>query len=319
MKTKILAVAVLLLLFAACQTESTEDFDVETNLKEISVKQPIYIDLGKASNPIHMRSESGETIEVFLYKAEYITAENSEEVGNTIYFNNRGNRQLRSDFPPNPWYLDLIDGTNDISYYVDNNRPSNNVDVSVTNAAIDRAMVTWDEVTCSGGLGIIERPFDSELKTGLAAGALGFGEELDPIYGWVADIVHAGWLPKEFFDAFSGGQGKNILGVTFTYITGWDEDNNGKPDVWFKEIYYNDHFSWSDDGDNIDVETVALHEAGHGLSQGHFGKAFINIKNGKVHFAPRAVMNASYSGQQTSIKQTDNAGHCSIWANWPNN
>ena len=70
---------------------------------------------------------------------------------------------------------------------------------------------------------------------------------------------------------------------------------------------------------HFDIETVALHEAGHGLSQGHFGKKFRTDKNGKIHFSPRAVMNASYSGIQTEILKTDNAGHCSIWANWPQN
>ncbi len=64
---------------------------------------------------------------------------------------------------------------------------------------------------------------------------------------------------------------------------------------------------------------MALHEAGHGLSQAHFGKAFRSGGNGKLHFSPRAVMNATYSGVQTSIDQTDNAGHCSNWASWPNN
>ena len=307
--------AVPLLLVSCEENEIISLSTQETSLKEIPVEPPIYVNIESLSNSIFMKSKSGKAMEVFLYKAEYLTAGNSEEVGNTIFFNNRGNKQVRSDFIVDPWYLDLIDGTNDISYYVDNNRPPNNIDVAVSNAAIDRAMNTWGSVNCSSGLNIIERPYDSELKTGVVAGVLGFGDELDPIYGWVADVLHAGWLPKEFFDAFSDGRGDNIIGVTFTYITPWDLDNNGKPDVWFKEIYYNDHFAWNDDGHHIDIETVALHETGHGLSQAHFGKAFAN--KGGVHFSPRAVMNASYTGIQTSIEKTDNAGHCSLWENWP--
>ena len=90
-------------------------------------------------------------------------------------------------------------------------------------------------------------------------------------------------------------------------------------DVAFREIYYNDNFSWAANGTNhIDVETVALHEAGHGLSQGHFGSAFRSA-NGKLHFSPSAVMNAAYSGVQLDIGKTDNAGHCSNWGSWPNN
>jgi len=30
-------------------------------------------------------------------------------------------------------------------------------------------------------------------------------------------------------------------------------------------------------------------------------------------------MNASYTGLQTSIGKTDKGGHCSNWAEWPNN
>ena len=58
-------------------------------------------------------------------------------------------------------------------------------------------------------------------------------------------------------------------------------------------------FTWADDGvSHFDIETVALHEAGHGLSQGHFGKIHGTVANGKIHFSPRAVMNAAYSGVQ---------------------
>jgi hypothetical protein len=97
-----------------------------------------------------------------------------------------------------------------------------------------------------------------------------------------------------------------------------DIDNNGKLDVAFREILYNDAFTWNVNG-NIDIETVALHESGHGLSQGHFGKAFRTESNGKIHFAPLAVMNAAYSGVQQGLAGTDNGGHCSIWGSWPNN
>jgi hypothetical protein len=57
---------------------------------------------------------------------------------------------------------------------------------------------------------------------------------------------------------------------------------------------------------------------GHGLSQDHFGKIF-RTKNGKLHFAPLAVMNAVYYDVQQELKGTDVGGHCSIWGSWPNN
>ena len=86
--------------------------------------------------------------------------------------------------------------------------------------------------------------------------------------------------------AASGGT--FIIGATFTFIwvdvaTGdpTDMDRNGKEDVAFREIYYNNHFVWSVDtpawtDSEIDVESIALHESGHGLSQAHFGMVFFD-------------------------------------------
>lgn len=350
MKTKYFVFAVLTLLFIlACQTEG-DDVLLEKSLdKEIPTKEPLYVDLDLPSwsfanlkngqDLSKSTASKSENREVVLYSAEYITSGDDGELGNIVFFNNRGNKQLGADFVADSQYLNIppefgiySDGTNDISYYVDENRPSE--DLATSTQAIDRAMTTWDEVTCSE-LGIFKRPFESGVKTGVVAGDFGYGDPVHSIFGWVADVVHAGWLPAEFFDEFFGpGASNSILGVTFTFIVvidgvPSDDDNNGKYDVWFREIYYNDAFEWTTDGSGdvypfVDVETVALHEAGHGLSQGHFGKAFASGnfnqgKNIKVHFSPRAVMNASYSGIQTSIGETDEGGHCSNWAQWPNN
>ena len=151
-------------------------------------------------------------------------------------------------------------------------------------------------------------------------GAGNYGGSFD----YVADVLHSGWLDRSFFDLLADGGGDFILGVTFTIIftdengDPVDTDNNGKGDTAWREIYYNDNFGWND-GSTFDVETVALHEAGHGLSQGHFGKAFLDAGNGGLHFAPRAVMNAAYSGVQTDIAKSDLAGHCSNWSQWNNN
>ena len=61
-----------------------------------------------------------------------------------------------------------------------------------------------------------------------------------------------------------------------------------------------------------------MHEVGHGLSQGHFGKAFVT-KKGDIKFAPAALMNAGYSVANRQVGETDLAGHCSNWGDWPNN
>ncbi|HKJ01762.1 MAG TPA: hypothetical protein VJ997_04885, partial [Longimicrobiales bacterium] len=97
-----------------------------------------------------------------------------------------------------------------------------------------------------------------------------------------------------------------------------DIDNNGKGDAAFREIYYDPDWNWADDGtNNIDVESVALHEAGHGLSQAHFGNIF--NKRGVFTADPRAVMNAFYQSPLRGLLGSDNGGHCSNWAQWPNN
>jgi hypothetical protein len=240
--------------------------------------------------------------------AEYLTA--GDEAGTTVYFSDVGNKQLSFHWVPGD---PRRGGATDITYIIDQAEASN-LPISDTNDAINRAMDTWDSVNCSD-IPITYLPWD--------LGDLGFVQWLNGLGGspfvW-ADITHAGWIPY---------LGPNVLGVTFTFgfcdpcspSPVWtDIDNNAKGDTAFREIYYNSNFPWGiDTGFPIDVETVALHEAGHGLSQAHFGKLFSTDKNGKFHFAPRALMNAGYTGVQQEVKKSDNGGHCSIWASWPNN
>jgi hypothetical protein len=291
------------LLFAC---EGTED----SNLKPVD-DSPIFRDFPVAESAMGRLARD----KYVVYSAEYITASESGQVGRTVYFNNVGNKQLEGDFVP----ALSLDSTTNVSYYVDENRPSADLAVAVSTAAIDRAMATWDAVTCSD-LGLFKVPSNPAIQTGYIAALLGLPGSFD----YVADVTHSGWLPAAFFDAIAEDGSTYILGVTFTIVFTDDDgnlvdtDNNKKYDVAWREIYYNDTFTWKD-GAHYDVETIALHEAGHGLSQGHFGKAFADAGAGNLHFAPRAVMNAAYSGIQTQINQTDNGGHCSNWASWPAN
>lgn len=242
----------------------------------------------------------------------------ADELGRTVFFNNRGNKQLSADFVPGD---PRRGGDADIKYLIDDTESSTNSGLTSaqTNGAIISAMNTWDGVTCSEGL-TINSFGPLPLDFGIVQNIFGLGGNGNLF----TDIMHAGWLPGGFFDLLAPGGSGFILGVTFTLIwvdgngNGTDIDNNGKTDVALREIYYNDNFSWNT-GARYDVETVALHEAGHALSQGHFGTAFRTTSNNQLHFAPRAVMNAAYSGVQTTIEQTDNAGHCSNWGSWPLN
>lgn len=254
---------------------------------------------------------------------EWITA--GEEVGRTVFFNDRGNKQLGADWVPGdprndigfglgtsiPWGIDNIEVTTDVL-------PGDDI------AAIQAAMQTWQDEQCSFipliDLGV------SDFDYGFVQFLIGQDAGQDFGGGPIAFpfLTHAGFLPRDLFDFLTPNGGDFILGVAFTLI--WvdesgptDVDNNGKLDVAVREIYYNDEFTWGD-GTNgtIDIETVALHEAGHGLSQAHFGKLHRTDANGKFHFSPRAVMNAGYTGVQRTLGETDRAGHCSNWASWPN-
>jgi len=243
--------------------------------------------------------------------AEWAAGPGTDEVGRTVFFRDLGNKQLGHHFVP----ADPRRGGNvEITYIIDQTEGAvDGVMVAETSAAIDRAMGTWEAQTCS------EIPVTKVADMpGVDLGVVEFLNGLGGSPLVFADVTHAGWLP-------AGLLANNVIGVTFTFIfvdgpggPPTDIDNNGKLDTAFREILYNDFFTWAIDG-NIDVETVALHEAGHGLSQAHFGAAFVTDANGFLHFSPRAVMNAAYSGVQQILAGTDNAGHCSVWGGWPNN
>jgi len=248
---------------------------------------------------------------------EYLDAFDGKFAGsNTIIADDR---VLRS---PSHWVPNdarrNADGRN-ITYLVDQSDavPNGGVGSAQTEAAIDRAMATWNSVTCAS-IPIVKRT-DSGVDPDVFDGVFGFGSVGTP---FLADIVLAGWMPPAFFEYLVPGSGNSILAITLTGIfldPTIDSDINGdhKVDVAFRETYYNNYFSWGIDADPpiADIESVALHEAGHGLSQGHFGRIF--TQDDGLHFAPFAVMNAVLFGQNHMLQGTDNGGHCSIWANWP--
>lgn len=256
-KFNLLSGLVLLMLFTL--VSCTEQTVVDT--VQLDSPEPRFVDLSRYTSHLNGRSD-GENYAILM--AEFITIGEEEEMGNTVFFRELGNKQLAGDFVP--VLSALTDGTPDISYYIDESRPSADVGVDISSAAIDRAMTTWDEVTCSE-IGIHRIPYDG-TPAGFVAEAIGFGGGMD----FVADVVHAGWMPADFFEFFVPGGGAYIIAGTFTIIfldsdsNPVDIDNNGKYDVAWREIYYSDEFQWQD-GDHIDIETDFQGAVGCGLAK----------------------------------------------------
>lgn len=174
---------------------------------------------------------------------------------------------------------------------------------------IDASFETWNNLKKNSGLDLIKVPTPAGV---LPSALLSFGGlTSDP---FAADISTIGFLPGAIFDAVLGpGSSSSVLGVTFTFT--W----TAAPDVVaLKEVWYNDDFTWSNDGSpGIDIETVALHENGHALGFGHFGKIFVTNANGKLHVSPKAVMNAAYLGPEREPLGTDKASFNNVYGSWP--
>jgi hypothetical protein len=222
---------------------------------------------------------------------------------------------------------------NDITYLVDQSEgeTASGLTAQQTEEAIDSAMSTWDGARSLRRVDIVKRPdpgADPDIYDWLVAPAYdGQGDPAPGEFGelgfsFYADIVHAGWLPKEYFDAVEPSGGENILAFSVTFIwvddQGFPTDINGDNylDTALNEVYYNDNFGdpngtlpnipWGIDVPlpGIDVETVALHESGHSLGADHFGPS------------PSAVMNPVYAGIRHSPSPSDLAAMAAVWQSW---
>ena len=189
---------------------------------------------------------------------------------------------------------------------------------AVTEAEIDASMAAWGAMNCNPPniMKIPDSGADPDLADGLILGQPGL------IGTPFADVTHAGWLPAGFFNALVPNGANFILGVTLTFVfqdddgNDTDVDRNGLPDAAFSELYYNQSFPWGTDfnPNNVDIQSVVIHEAGHAFGLGHFGKIFQKA-DGTIQFAPKAIMNAGYVFADRSIRGTDKASFCQVWAN----
>jgi hypothetical protein len=265
-------------------------------------------------------------------KAEYVTLDGSGELGAEILQKDVGNKRLTEDFVAfDPrraaWSGSGPSASDDITFAVDETGdatpPLGITSGADANAAIRRSMDTWRAIGCAPGIGLTERS-----SGGQDLGFLAFLVSRRKVSSAfiAADVMHNGWRDLDF----AGG----VLGVTFTFVfidaagNATDIDGNGKDDVAFREIYYDPSWDWrivqniqiprvDPNVSRIEIESVALHEAGHGLSQAHFGNIFLR-NDGSFDPSPRAVMNAFYSAPLTTLLGTDESGHCGNWQSWPN-
>lgn len=239
-------------------------------------------------------------------------------------------------------------GTEDLTYVVDVSDLTVDVPAVDTEAAIDAAFDTWSGVhntfldnvkVADDGLnhdfldGVPILPFVTCASTPFQPAPLGILDfaALAPN----ADIITGGWLPREYFDCLvpdptpGNGGGDFILGVTWTFffVDGGgnpvDLNNDGHIDTALKEIYYNEEFDWVTSGsvflgNDIDIESVVLHENGHAMDLGHFGGPPPPLKihpNTNRIFSPPAVMNPAYvGGERRDLLPTDEAGFRALFA-----
>ena len=260
---------------------------------------------------------------VVLGYAEYITDPDSGVPGGIEYFQrDLGNGQLNHDFvfndPRASW-----DATPDLTFGVKAGRTSADANLSNQVFWMRESLRIWERQQCSG-LTLIESNVNSALP-GLVENFFATGViDINLIQADITQVGFSGVSP--IFPP-----GTSTLGVAYTLF--WtdaegnltDIDNNGKIDVALRELYYNDQYEWADNGVEgrqpdgtrvFDFPTVAIHEAGHGLSAAHFGN--IGIHKGELVANPRSIMNAIYGGTLRDLAGRDVASHCSNWAQWPN-
>lgn len=266
---------------------------------------------------------SGHT--VVLGMAEIITDPLSGEAGRVEYFRqDLGNGQLTHDFVYNdPRRAVFNGGKPGVTFAVNSGFQSSDANLSNQVGWLYDSIFIWNSQTCAdltlsengiapGTQGVIQRYFQSGVIS----------------TDWKADLTQVGFLSAAQFPYFAGNP--NVLGVTFTLF--WtdasgnltDIDSNGKADVAFREIYYNDQFDWADNGLEgtqpdgtrlFDFPSVAIHEAGHGFSAAHFGS--IGRQDGALVANPRSVMNAIYGGTLRNLAGRDVGSTCSNWSQWP--
>lgn len=294
--------------------------------------------------------------QVRLFSADVMSRGRSGGHHHRTHWRNAKFNRMDAEFVPNdvrrePFSGPVVPGAiDDITFAIDQADavpPKGGLTVAQTTGAIRRAMATWDSVRCSG---LVLREIPAHTSAGIVAWALA-GMPGGPFAApaLAADILHAGFRLNNWAGAFSPTLKvhDDAIAVTFTFVAGdgnglTDIDKNSKADIIFQEIYYNADVAWKidtrgrrdhddddddrrgrnrghGDDDAFDVQTVALHEAGHALSLEHYGTV-VERKGGRLDAKPEAVMNPVYTGTMQRLQKPDIAAHCvGGWKTWPRN
>lgn len=312
----ILATSGALVFAAACGQPPTEPAAVDPT-PSFSVAQAPSIDpsVGEAYlDNLNVRL-AGAGAEYRVVKAEWIMEARGSHEASIVFATDRTLR-LSSKWVPNDARR-LADGINVTQATFQPLAVANGA--GAAGPAIDASFDTWGGVACSN-LPIVRRTLPAGIFPSAILSFTGFVN--DP---FAADIATIGFVPAFILDAVLGpGAGTSVLGVTFTFIfvsggAPTDIDGDGRADTALKEVWYNNGFTWTTgSGPGVDIETVALHENGHALELGHFGRVAVNLSSGKLNVSPRAVMNAFVLGVLRSPLGTDNGAFCGNFASWPN-
>lgn len=210
-----------------------------------------------------------------------------------------------------------------------------------TEAAIESAVATFNQVQCGKNFQLVRVNADVDTDLGFIQDQVGSDGSPEPM----ADITFAGWVPQSFFDAigFPGSMGI-ALPVAFeapddSLVWGLDVldptrdvtdiNGDGKHDLFATEIYFTavaDYVVDDDDLGNslfyIDLESIVLHELGHALGMDHFGRTkFILDEDGNLvdvilNENSVSVMNTNNFFVKRELTGSDNGSFCGLYGSW---